>query len=129
MRRTAVEVEPLSSFLKARNIPASPAVKFGNLVFVSGLPPFSDTGAIEPASVERQTEIVIEQMRLCLETAGASLKHVLKCNVYVDDPKHFETINRVYTRYFGEDPPARIFICVPAWFGPFNIEIDCVASL
>jgi Endoribonuclease L-PSP len=32
--------------------------------------------------MERQTELVLEQMKLCLETAGSSLEKVLKCNVY-----------------------------------------------
>jgi 2-iminobutanoate/2-iminopropanoate deaminase len=27
------------------------------------------------------------------------------------------------------DPPARIFVCVPEWTGPFDIEIDCVAVI
>src|SRR5260370_34750931 len=34
---------------------------------------------------------------------------------------------QTYARYFPEDPPARIFVCVPEWTGPFDIEIDCVA--
>jgi hypothetical protein len=25
--------------------------------------------------------------------------------------------------------PARIFVCVPEWPGPFDIEIDCVAVI
>jgi 2-iminobutanoate/2-iminopropanoate deaminase len=34
----------------------------------------------------------------------------------------------VIARY-PKKPPARIFVCVPAWPGPFDIEIDCVAAL
>jgi 2-iminobutanoate/2-iminopropanoate deaminase len=33
----------------------------------------------------------------------------------------------IYARHFPEDPPARIFVCVPEWTGRFDIEIDCVA--
>ena len=40
---------------------------------------------------------------------------------------HFAAVNAIYARYFPEDPPARIFVCVPEWFAPFDIEIDCVA--
>jgi 2-iminobutanoate/2-iminopropanoate deaminase len=57
------------------------------------------------------------------------LAKVAKCNVYVDDVAHAETVNRVYNRYFPVDPPARIFLCVAAWPGPFNLEIDCVATV
>lgn len=66
-------------------------------------------------------------MRLCLETAGSSLAKILKCNVYCTSVEKFAAVNTVYARYFPEDPPARIFVNVPAWPGHFDIEIDCVA--
>ncbi|GII59812.1 hypothetical protein Pth03_82010 [Planotetraspora thailandica] len=83
---------------------------------------------MEGASIERQTELVLEQMKLCLETVGSSLDDVLKSNVYCTSVDKFAAVNAVYSRYFPSDPPARIFVCVPAWPGPFDIEIDCVAA-
>jgi 2-iminobutanoate/2-iminopropanoate deaminase len=74
-----------------------------------------------------RSELILEQMKLCLETAGTSLQNVMKCNIYCTSAKHFATVNAIYARYFPEDPPARIFVCVPEWTGPFDIEIDCVA--
>jgi hypothetical protein len=50
-----------------------------------------------------------------------------ECNIYCTSAKHFATVNAIYARYFPQDPPARIFVCVPEWTGPFDIEIDCVA--
>ena len=98
------------------------------LVFLSGLPPFDpQTGEILPGPIERQTELVLEQMKRCLEAAGASLDNVMKCNIYCTSARHFAAVNSVYRRYFPVDPPARIFVCVPEWTGPFDIEIDCVA--
>ena len=29
----------------------------------------------------------------------------------------------------GPASPARIFVCVPEWFRPFDIEIDCMAMI
>jgi 2-iminobutanoate/2-iminopropanoate deaminase len=68
-------------------------------------------------------------MKLCLETAGSSLGQVLKCNVYCTSVEKFAAVNAIYSRYFPTDPPARIFVNVPAWPGSFDIEIDCVAAL
>jgi len=82
-----------------------------------------------PASIERQTELVLDQMRLCLEAAGTSLANVLKCNVYCAKVEAFGVVNEIYGRYFPTDPPARIFITVAGWPGPFDIEIDCVAAV
>ena len=99
------------------------------MVFISGLPPFDpDTGEIKRVPLTRQAELVLEQMKHCLEAAGSSLSRVVKCNVYcTPDPSHFAAFNAVYDRYFPEDAPARIFLHVPSWPGPFDVEIDCVA--
>jgi 2-iminobutanoate/2-iminopropanoate deaminase len=100
------------------------------MIFVAGLPPFDpETGEIGGMGIERQSEIIMEQMKLCLETAGATLDNVMKCNVYCTSTKHFATFNAVYARYFPVDPPARIFVCTPEWFGPFDVEIDCIAMM
>ena len=99
-------------------------------VYVSGLPPFDpDTGEIVEASIERQTELVLQQLKLCVETAGSSLDKILKCNVYCTKVDNFAIVNEVYSRFFPNDPPSRIFVNVPAWPGHFDIEIDCIAAL
>ena len=89
-----------------------------------------ETGEVIEAPIECQTELVLEQMKLCLETAGSSLAQVLKCNVYcTPDPAHFAIFNEVYGRYFPRESPTRIFVHVPSWPGPFDVEIDCVAAV
>lgn len=131
MKREVVRVEPLSSYLAKWNAPVSPVTRGNGMVFVSGLPPFDPaTGEIiVGASIERQTEIVLEQMKLCLEASGTSLQNVMKCNIYCTSAKYFPAVNAIYARYFPVDPPARIFVCVPEWMGAFDIEIDCVAMM
>jgi 2-iminobutanoate/2-iminopropanoate deaminase len=130
MKRQIIRVEPLSTYLERWKAPTSAVTRHGETIYVSGFPPFDmKTGEIVEAPIEQQTEIVLQQLKLCVETAGSSLEQVLKCNVYCSRVDKFGEVNAVYARFFPEEPPARIFVNVPAWPGPFDIEIDCVAAL
>ena len=130
MKREIIRVEPLSSYLERWKAPTSAVTRHGDTVYVSGFPPFDpESGEIIQRPIEQQTELVLQQMKLCLEKAGSSMENVLKCNVYCTSVEKFAAVNTVYTRFFPKDPPARIFICVPAWPGPFDIEIDCIAAV
>lgn len=130
MKREIIRVEPLSTYLERWKAPTSAVTRHGGTVYVSGFPSFDpESGEIIQRPIEQQTELVLEQMKLCLETAGSSMENVLKCNVYCTSVEKFGSVNAVYARFFPKDPPARIFVCVPAWPGPFDIEIDCIAAV
>jgi 2-iminobutanoate/2-iminopropanoate deaminase len=130
MEREIIRVEPLSTYLERWKAPTSAVTRYGEMVYVSGFPPFDpQTGEIIQRPIEQQTEIVLMQMKRCLEAAGSSLENVLKCNVYCTSVDKFPAVNEVYARFFPKNPPARIFINVPAWPGPFDIEIDCIAAV
>jgi len=130
MTKETIRVEPLSTYLERVKAPASVVTRHGDTIYVSGLPPFDpQSGEVVIAPIEWQTELVLEQLKLCVETAGSSLEKVLKCNVYCTSADKFAAVNAIYARYFPNDPPARIFVCVPEWFGRFDIEIDCIAAM
>ena len=130
MKREPIREEPISTYLERRRKgPICPVIVAGEMVYVSGLPPFEpDTGEVKRRPFAHQVEIVLDQMKLCLEAAGSSMQRVVKCNVYcTPDSANFGTFNQIYERYFPVSPPARIFLTVPSWPGEFDVEVDCVA--
>src|SRR5277367_7010715 len=120
MKREIIRVEPIDSNFEKWGAPVSTCTRAGNMVFVSGMPPFDpETGEIlVHAPFERQVELILEQVKKALEAAGSDLDHVLKCNVLCISADRFKAFNEVYKRYFPKNPPARIFFCVPEWTGP-----------
>jgi 2-iminobutanoate/2-iminopropanoate deaminase len=123
-----VRVPGISEPIEAAKVPLSAAVKANGFVFVSGLPPIDRrTGKIERASIDRQTELVLENVKAALEAAGSSLDKVVKCTVFCANAGYFNAVNTIYARYFPHQPPARTFCAVGSWPWEFDIEIECVA--
>ena len=131
MKPTPIRVEPLSTYLEKRQKSRIyPVTVAGGFVFVAGLPPFDpDTGEVGHLPFARQAEIVMSQMKQCVEAAGATLEQVVKCNVYCTDASYFQSFNEIYEKFFPVDSPPRIFLCVSNFPGPFNVEVDCIAVL
>jgi 2-iminobutanoate/2-iminopropanoate deaminase len=130
MGREVIRVEPLSTYMDEWKAPVSMVTRHGDTVYVSGCPPFDpETGKVAEVPIRRQAEIVMDQLKLMVQTAGSSMDDILKCNVYCTDVEFFATVNEVYASYFQGPPPARIFVTVPTWPGPFDLEIDCIAAV
>src|SRR5215467_7378269 len=80
-----MRIEPISTYLERyrKGGVAHPVTIANGFVYLSGLPPFDpESGEIKPQPFERQCELVLEQIKHCLEAAGSSLTQVIKCNVY-----------------------------------------------
>ncbi len=110
--------------------PLSQAVKFGNLLFVSGfLAKEPAKGKVVAGGMREQTKQVIENLKDTLEAAGSSLGEVLKITIFITDKTKFLEMNEVYRSYFPKDPPARI--CVEAGMTGEGclVEMDCIAAV
>src|SRR5918999_6447208 len=128
IKKEVIDVPGVSWHLKKEGIPLNPVIRAGNFVFVSGLTPMDRrTGRIPLVTVEKQTRMVLENMKVCLEAAGSSFANVVKCTVYITNAAYFDEVNEVYRQYFKRNPPARVFCNVGSWPKKFDVEIDCIA--
>ncbi len=108
--------------------PYSQAVVHNGLAFLSGQIPLDPaTGQLIEGGIEEQTVRVIENVKAVLAACGSSLDKVLKTTVFVKDMGEFAKMNEVYTKYFGENPPARSTVEAARLPRDVRVEIDCIA--
>lgn len=110
--------------------PYSPAVRAGNLLFISGQLGLDPETKKPIADFEQQTEAVIASLRKLLEAAGGSLENVVKTTVFLADLSNFAHLNEIYVRHFSNGvKPARSTFQVAALPLGADIEIEAIAVL
>jgi 2-iminobutanoate/2-iminopropanoate deaminase len=110
--------------------PYSPAVRAGNLLFLSGQIPLDPaTGAIVDGGIEAQTEQVMRNIGALLRAAGAGFEHLVRMTVFMLDLEDFATMNAVFARYVRTPPPTRATVQVSRLPRDVRIEIDAIAII
>ena len=108
----------------------SPAIKAGNLLFVSGQIPIDPvTGTLVDGDITAQTEQVMRNLGALLRAAGAGFEHVVRTTVFLADMNEFAAMNEVYGRYIVDPPPARATVQVARLPRDVKIEVDAIAVL
>ena len=107
----------------------SPAIRAGDLVFVSGqVPKDPDTGAtVGGDDVGEQTRFVLERLRAVLATAGATLDDVVSVTAYLEDIGDWTAFNDVYKAAFRPPYPTRT--TVGARLSGVKVEISAIAHV
>jgi 2-iminobutanoate/2-iminopropanoate deaminase len=128
MSKEIIEFPVLSQDVRNIGVPLSLVTKANGFVFASGTPPFDlETGKFVKGDIEVQTEASRKAVQHCLESAGTSLDKVVMVRVYAANAGFYSATNRVYARFFPENPPSRTFVPVASWPMEFDIEIEGVA--
>ena len=110
--------------------PYNQAVLLGNLLYTSGQIAINPkTGALEIDDIEKETKLVMENLKAILEEAGMTFENVIKSSIFVSDMHNFSRINKVYGEYFNaETAPARETVEVANLPKFVNVEISVIAS-
>jgi len=108
-----------------QHLPFARAVKADGWLYVSGQVPMLN-GELVGGTVTAQAEQAIQNLLSILREAGYSPEHVVRCGVWLEDPRDFQSFNAVFRKHFGENPPARACV-VSSMVVDCKVEIDCVA--
>ena len=110
--------------------PYSPALKVGNLLFLSGSIPLDPvSGQLVEGGITEQTRRVMENIKALLSAAGADFSNVARTTVFMIDLAEFAAMNEVYASYFTAPYPARSTVQVVKLPRDVRVEIDVIAVL
>jgi len=110
--------------------PYSPAVRAGNLLFLSGQIPLNPaTGKLVEGGIEPQTDQVMRNIGALLRAAGVGFDQLVRTTVFMSDLNDFDGMNGVYAKYVGTPPPTRATVQVARLPRDVRIEIDAIAVI
>lgn len=107
------------------------AVRFHNLLFVSGLISVSGSGEVLfPRDATRQAHQVFQNFGLLLDQVGARPSDVLRVTVYLVNVKDRVAINDARKAFFGVTRPASTLIGVSSLALPEAVvEVEAIVGL
>jgi 2-iminobutanoate/2-iminopropanoate deaminase len=109
--------------------PYSPAIRAGQLLFVSGQIPLDPaTGQMIGGDITAQTRRVLDNVGALLASGGLTFADVVRTTIFLADMNDFTAVNEVYGTYFSAPAPARATVQVARLPKDARVEIDVIAS-
>ena len=108
-----------------QHLPFARAVEADGWLYVSGQVAMVN-GEVIDGGIVAQSHQTIQNVLAILKEAGYGPEHVVRCGVWLDDTRDFQSFNKVFKEYFGANPPARA--CVQSsMVVDCKVEVDCIA--
>ena len=109
--------------------PYNQAVKFNNMVFISGQIPMNpNDGKLVDSGIREETIQVMENLKEILIEANMDFSHIVKTSIFLKSMENFVEVNKEYGKYFENlIPPARETVEVSKLPLNVNVEISCIA--
>ena len=106
------------------------AVVADSFIFVSGTPGLDlNSGQVVSDDFEEQTRQCFKNIQVILEEAGSSMSKVVKTTIFMVNGNDFSVVNKIYSEFFPENPPARSTPQVMPFPAGILISIECIALI
>jgi len=125
--RNVVTINPAG--LGEALFPYSQATRAGGFVFLAGQVALdAQNNVIAPDDAYRQTEAIIERIRVILAESGLDLENVVSATVFVTSLDVLPDFNRAWAECFGAHRPARATVVAGLLLDGLVVEVQSIAA-
>lgn len=111
-------------------IPFTPAVKAGNLLFISGQVGIdAKTGKLIDTTFEAELRQVMDNLKKQLDAHKIGFDDLVSTIIYLKDMDRYEEVNKIYGEYFKNKYPSRTCIAVFDLPAKASVEISAIGLL
>ena len=108
-----------------QHLPFARATEAGGFLYVSGQTPKTNGEVVEGGIVD-QSRLAIQNCVDIMEEAGYKLADVVHVKVVLTDSRYFQSFNKVFREFFGDNPPARIcMVCDLVVDVKVEVDVTC----
>ncbi|HJL80819.1 MAG: Rid family detoxifying hydrolase [Candidatus Thioglobus sp.] len=109
--------------------PYSQGVVSNGHIFLSGQIPLDKNGELLDGAIEKQVELIFDNIRALLETQNCNLQNIVKLTVFLKDIQDFDAVNTKMVELLDEPYPARSLVQAAALPKNVDVEIEVIAGL
>ena len=109
--------------------PYSRGVVSNGHIFLSGQIPLDKNGELLDGAIEKQVELIFDNIRALLETQNCNLQNIVKLTVFLKDIQDFDAVNTKMVELLDEPYPARSLVQAAALPKNVDVEIEVIAGL
>ncbi len=107
-----------------------PALRIGNLVWISGTTATDEKGDIVGSSIVEQAAFIFEKFEVVLNELGGSCRDIVQTTDYIVTTDRYRETAALRSRIFGDSKPTATGVIVAGLLRPGAlIEISAVAVL
>lgn len=106
----------------------SQCIEHANTLFITGQLPINPATKLIPDDIENQTLQALSNLELILRVAGSCKDKVIQVRIYLVGIDHWDSVNKVYSAYFGDHRPVRCIVPVPELHFGSLIEIEATSA-
>ena len=112
--------------INGRTLSLSKAIRAGDFIFLTGQIPMMNGEPMTTGTIEDQTKVILEDIKVTLEEAGCKMDDVVKSMIWLRERADFPGFNKIYGDYFPKEPPARSAV-VSELLVDVKVEIEVIA--